>query len=230
MNIKRKTKIILRKVLGKNVREIKKILYKNKFQILSFDIFDTLIIRDTGEPASIFALVDEKVKQMNIGIDNFMQIRVEAEKKIRSINYPYEVTIDDIYDVIRSECNISVETAKYIKELEIHEEFEHCIISDNELLIFYNNIYSCGIKIIFVSDMYLPKEIIKKILNKNGIYNYSCIYLSNQSKYTKKSGLLFRYVLQQEKVEPTKIMHIGDNPLGDYLRAKQYGIKAVLWK
>lgn len=228
--MKNKLKKIFRKIFGKNIVKIKKIIDKNEFQIISFDIFDTLIFRDTGKPESIFALVNDRIRQMNIGLNNFVRIRIEVEKYLRKRKYPYEITIDDIYDEIRIQNNLSAETAELIKEIEIQEECDHCVAQDNGLLEIYNIMCNLGVKVILTSDMYLPIDVIKKILKKNKICNYSRIFLSSQCKNTKKSGLLFQHILLQEQIEAKKVIHIGDNPLGDYLRARQYGLRAVLWK
>ena len=56
-----------------------------------------------------------------------------------------------------------------------------------------------GKKVICVSDMYLPKDVIEKILEKNGYNELSNVYVSSELKITKAHKDLFKYVLEKER-------------------------------
>ena len=58
-------------------------------------------------------------------------------------------------------------------------------------------------KVICTSDMYLPIETIKKIINKNGYY-VEKIYLSSEIGLTKFHKDLYDYVAKDLKIEPSK--------------------------
>ena len=47
---------------------------------------------------------------------------------------------------------------------------------------------------------------------------------------TKRSGNLFRTVLEHEEVEAGKVLHIGDNLISDYLMPKKCGMKSFLYR
>ena len=64
--------------------------------------------------------------------------------------------------------------------------------------------------------MYLPTEVIKQILDKNGFKHIDKIYLSCEVMKTKATGNLYEYVLKEENVEPQNMIHIGDNYKSDY--------------
>ena len=57
-----------------------------------------------------------------------------------------------------------------------------------------------GKKLIFTSDMYLPKDVIQKILDKNGYVDNDKLYLSSEVKLTKARGALYKYVLDDLKL------------------------------
>lgn len=57
-------------------------LIKNK-NVVSFDIFDTLLLRNVAQPIDIFKILDRIVKE-KFNILNFLKKRVEAEKKGQS--------------------------------------------------------------------------------------------------------------------------------------------------
>lgn len=68
-----------------------------------------------------------------------------------------------------------------------------------------------GKKVIFTSDMYLPKDVIQKILDKNGYVQNDKLYLSSEIKLTKARGALYKYVLDDMKLAEKELLHIGDN-------------------
>ena len=59
--------------------------------IISFDIFDTLITRKVYSPEDIFSIIDEHFK-----IKNFKENRIKADSVARE-KLGRDVTIDDIY-------------------------------------------------------------------------------------------------------------------------------------
>ena len=62
------------------------------YDIISFDIFDTLIKRDINKPTDVFELIEEKYN-----IKNYKNMRIKAEKTARDNSNCEEVTLDEIY-------------------------------------------------------------------------------------------------------------------------------------
>ncbi|MCR5775557.1 MAG: HAD-IA family hydrolase [Lachnospiraceae bacterium] len=54
--------------------------------------------------------------------------------------------------------------------------------------------------------------------------------MSSEYGKTKRSGNLFRTVLEHEEVEAGKVLHIGDNLISDYLMPKKCGMKSFLYR
>ncbi len=68
-----------------NLEKLKKEIISDNTQIVSFDIFDTLILRPFWNPIDLFSFMDEYFKditKMKTGMD-FSKLRVEAEKVAR---------------------------------------------------------------------------------------------------------------------------------------------------
>jgi predicted HAD superfamily hydrolase len=80
---------------------------------------------------------------------------------------------------------------------------------------------------VFDTDMYMDSSTIEEILQNCG-YDLADvpIYVSSEYGKTKRSGNLFRTVLEHEEVEASKILHIGDNLISDYLMPKKCGMKS----
>ena len=186
-----------------------------KHDIISFDIFDTLLIRPYVKPTDLFLHIEKLYK-----IKGFYKNRIMAEKLARGKYIDFEeVTLNQIYEEID-------EKYKRFKEIEIELE-ERILTIHKENKKIYDYALSLGKKIIITSDMYLPKKTIEKILIKNNYTNYYKLYLSSELNLTKASGNLYKYIIYDLNVAPSSIMHIGDNFHSDFNNPKLYGIDSV---
>ena len=84
-----------------------------------------------------------------------------------------------------------------------------------------------GKEICFISDMYLPEEIVKEILIKCG-YEKGILFVSSKYQKRKRNGVLFSVV--QEKFHKKSWLHIGDNLCSDVIAARKNGIRGILIK
>ncbi|MBS4763581.1 MAG: HAD-IA family hydrolase [Brachyspira sp.] len=185
-----------------------------KHDIISFDIFDTLLIRPYIKPTDLFLHIEKLYK-----IKGFHKNRIMAEKLARGKYIDYEdITLNQIYEEIDDKY-------KLFKEIEIELE-ERILTIHKENKEIYDYALSLGKKIIIVSDMYLPKEVIEKILIKNNYTNYYKLYLSSDLMLTKASANLYKYIINDLRVKPSTIMHLGDNYHSDFENARLYGIDA----
>ena len=82
-----------------------------------------------------------------------------------------------------------------------------------------------GKKIIVVSDMYLPEQSIRKLLEKNGFTGAERIYVSCEYGKSKADGGLYE-IVKSEWEGKGRIIHVGDNPHSDQAMAKKVGIAA----
>ena len=102
-----------------NYKKIKKNI--NKYDYISFDIFDTLIKRNLSTPTNIFDLVEKLYNEISdIKIKNFKICRINAEKKAINSAYNNEPNIDEIYqnlDINKNKFNV-----KKLKEIETNLE------------------------------------------------------------------------------------------------------------
>ena len=200
------------------------------YEIVSFDIFDTLISRPFFEPKDLFLLLNKKFKQLYPDISvNFGDIRCEAEalcrERFHNENYYEEVTLDEIYDEISSILDVDYKNLTLIKKYEISLELQFCKARRSGKNLFELAKY-VGKKVIITSDIYLPRIVIEGILKENGYKNIDRIYLSCEEKLSKSTSQLYKVVISQENVLPSKILHIGDNYLSDIENARKLGICA----
>ena len=201
---------------------LKQLIDKNN--IISFDIFDTLILRNIFQPTDIFRILAKFAKD-EFDIDNFFQKRVEGEKKARDKVKNSEADFQEIYDEVEKLCGCNIEK---IKQMELQLEMEFSVINPYMMEIWK---YASEQKktIIFISDMYLSSDFIKKLLKKNG-YKVEHLYVSNEYRKNKGSKELYELVGQELNCKKTNWLHIGDNEYSDYKQAKEFGINAYHYK
>lgn len=200
----------------------------------SFDVFDTLITRRTADPKGIFMLM-QKIMQTTRSYnryltENFYELRIGSEELARyykRIKGEYEVTFNDIYQVLANTACISNEQQEELKEIEIKIEYKNVLgISKN--VDFLKQLYAQGEHIVLISDMYLKEEHIRDMLCRiDSVFKDIPLYVSSEYGQTKGNQGLFRIVQKMENVDFSNWTHYGDNQYADIESAKKLGIKAV---
>ncbi len=185
-------------------------------EVVSFDIFDTLILRPYYKPQDVFIHI-ERI----LGLKKFADKRIKAEKRARKLSPHDEITFNEIYQSIGE---------KYKTVESFESEFETRICQQNpEINEAYEYALNLGKRIIFVSDMYLPQGVVEIILDTNGYKSYEHLFLSSTYKQRKATGELYDVVIDKINVSPGKILHIGDNKKNDFENAKVKGLKAIYY-
>lgn len=197
----------------------------DQHDLISFDVYDTALLRNVLYPADIFDIVEIELKGKGIFLSNFKQIRVRAEEKARSNSNKEDIHLNDIYRIISKK--VGVQLSEQIKEIELSLE-ERFTIANSFIKRVYEYARSKRKNIIFISDMYLDKQFIGSLLNKNG---YDCfeLYVSGELGISKASSNMYRYV-KGKLQENQKWLHIGDNYISDYTNARNNGITAYYYR
>ena len=201
--------------------ELDRLLKKlDDYEVVSFDIFDTLLLRNVQRPVDIFKIL-ESIVEKKYNINDFFEMRVNSEMNSRTEKNNYETTLDEIY----KKMPIKDKTVKEeIKKLELKLESDF-LIANPFMQKVYNYCLKNNKKVVCISDMYLPLSFLETILNKNG-YKKVKIYLSCVHQKHKGNGTLYEEVYNTEKFDKTKWIHIGDNYECDYVQAINFGISA----
>ena len=210
------------------LEKIKKEIMNPDIKIVSFDMFDTLILRPFLLPADMFILLNKKFHELfnTSSVVDFGQVRPKSERELRLIKNKekiYEITLDEIYEYIGKTYNLDEKKLNKIKEEELKMELHFCYIRKTGYEL-YELAKSMGKRVILTSDIYLLKDSIIKILEKNG-YSFDAYYVSSELRKTKADGTIFEYIKRKEKTD--KILHIGDNYFSDFVNAEEHGIKAA---
>lgn len=202
-------------------------------KVVSFDIFDTLLSRPTLSPTDVFHILQmQLVLERGEHFSRFADIRSLSEKRAREFAHKKgmgDITIQEIYACLSHLMALSeAETAELVAmELKLEDSL---LKPRKGVADIYHAALSAGKKIIAVSDMYLPEDFLADLLKKNGYDQLHAVWCSSKHRVQKRTGLLYKAVLDdlaKMGVEPSEVLHIGDNFDSDIKGARQYGLQTL---
>lgn len=185
---------------AKKIQEYKKKI--DACKIVSFDIFDTLLCRPYVKPTDLFVHMEKIFNK-----PDFANARINAEKTAFAMPFDGDVTLDMIYKFMPKKF-LSMRDKEM--DFEYTRSIQHPIIKE-----LYDYAVDSGKTIIAVSDMYLPKSLLVKMLHKNKYNKFHEVFISNECGASKRDGTLYDYIIKYMKCNPQDIIHIGDNQTKD---------------
>lgn len=191
--------------------------------VVSFDIFDTLLVRKTLYPTDIFDMVFRAFfDSLKNVISDFVKQRIGCERRLYLTTHP---NIYDIYNEIQKDTRITNEVKNSLIEEEIKIEKSNLIVRKRMVSILR---YALSQKkvVCCTSDMYLTESILRDFLVSKGILGIDRLFISCELGVSKNSGL-FDYV--KKHYAGKKILHIGDNYDADIESANRYKIDSTFW-
>lgn len=192
-----------------------------KYQIISFDVFDTLLKRDVKHPADIFDIMSENIVNSKLA-SNFSTLRQVAEKTARKNSKKKEISLEDIYNNFPDISDVEIQSLIKL-EKDTESRFLHANI---DMLDIFDECVKQGKIIYIISDMYLPSDFIAKILHREGFSGYTQLFVSTDYNAVKSDGSLFELVKCNQNIDASKWIHVGDSYQSDKKAAEANGIKA----
>lgn len=227
-----------------NVRNITKIKKENsveqwasikekvdKASIVSFDVFDTLLVRNLNQPNDLFDYMEPLVaKILNTKLPiPYKQARLEARANVINGTCGEEISLKERYDAISNKYDIDVTLTDEVMNLEL--DLERKILKRREYCIdILKYAKSKGKKVIIVSDIFFTKDFVSEMLSINNINageHYDELFVSSETKLLKHTGNVYPYLLEQLKIKPEDMVHVGDNHHPDIKMAEKHGINSI---
>ena len=250
-------------IRGRDLLEIRKVTYhfpetggvtkgelREKIQraeIVSFDLFDTLIMRQTLYSEDIAEYVDRSLREQGIFIEGFSQRRLESEKELSKLAAP---TLKEIYEnmLAKLACggidrsftedlksksadkNLtgkpkSVDfgdvSAEKLADLEWKIDLRF-IVPREEVCSLFRETVSGGKKVYIVSDTYYSKNQLIELLKKCKITEYADILDSSEYKTGKRQNL---FDLLRDRERERTCLHVGDDIVADVECAHDKGFE-----
>lgn len=178
-----------------------------KHNCISFDVFDTLLTRRVMLPEDVFDIVQKNSSAKGLVIENFKEKRIKAQELLGLSN----PDIYEIYRCLQELYRIEPKLVQGYLTEEIAVE-KKVLVPRKEMLRVYEDCLRMGKRIFLVTDMYIPENILKEILERNGLRGYEGLYLSCSKKQLKLQGLLETY---KSEIKDGNFLHIGDHRIHD---------------
>lgn len=210
------------------------------YDIVTFDIFDTLVHRRLRAPVDVFEAVRQSALQTRIAllnhdiISSFTHDRIRAEAEARELIASAtagegEISFDEIYDRYQKITGCSADVRQMLQSTELALEKRFLFASPRGMAAF-NDLRQKSEKIAFISDMYLPSAWLTQTLEEKGFDGATLIptFVSGEYRKSKHSGALYKEVAQALNVPLSeRWMHVGDNVHADITRAKEHGLSTT---
>lgn len=198
-------------------------------RVLSFDVFDTVLIRVWATPKDVFLDVGRQLKMAKYVVsepEEWCECRQRAESLLRE-GGEVDPTIEAIYCQIGELWSLDDVVLRQALRCEIEAELRSVRVNPmmKELI---DHEHGLGLRVLYLSDMYLPSTVIERMLRACQVWESGDrLYVSCESGATKFNGTLFSYCLDQEKLRPTQVRHFGDHEYSDVLVPRKLGLEAV---
>lgn len=194
------------------------------YDVISFDIFDTLLLRPFSEPAALFYFLE-----MHFSYPDLHRIRREAEDAAREKKGGAggEVTLSEIWSETERMTGIPAERGM---EAEQRLEQKYCLANPYFLPV-VKALRESGRRLIVISDMYLGADFLRDLLERKGLGKFDACFVSSEYRDSKHRGGLYRIVKRkmQDRGAGTSYVHVGDNVRSDYRMARREGFDAFVY-
>ena len=189
----------------------------NEAEAISFDLFDTLVVRNVLYSTDVIEITEGKLEAAGYDIpSDFCTKRISAEKELsRNGKAP---SLYEIYLYFLKDSKLS----QLASDTEYGADFD-LLIQRAHVTAFLILARQLGKKVYITSDTYYSREQICQILQNNEIKDYDELILSSEN-CTSKSGNL--YEILKETAGTNNLLHIGDDVVSDINNAKEHGIRS----
>lgn len=202
--------------------------------VLTMDFFDTMVTRSVAQPTHVFAVMErDLIAESGSSWRGFAVQRVEAEHAARrSAAHDDElrdVTIDEIYAQLATLRPLAHRDRVALIEHERRTE-----ISLVRPVRFGREIVSLarmrGHRVLIVSDNYMPAAHIAEMAQVAGYEWVTAddVMVSCEHSGMKHNGGLWRTVLAALNVDPSTVLHIGDDHTADGAVPQSLGVQTFI--
>lgn len=185
--------------------------------VISFDLFDTLVTRTVWSYTDIFDLLNLRLLNNNTTIPGFSDLRLQSEKELSKETSP---GLSQIYRKLLSCADAGQVDPDMLSLMEWEIDYS-TITAREEMCDLLRELKSKGKKVVITTDSYYSHDQICKILDKAKIYMTDNVIVSCEYG-TLKTQNLFDVI--KELYPHEKILHIGDDSYSDFDKAREHGI------
>lgn len=218
----------------------------NPLQVVSVDLFDTLLLRRLEPEPQRFRDIAARWADLKPCRDGDLtasaifharwQCAKMAYRAAQPIFSVREATILEILRLQLQALRLPVELLPEVLELELAYE-EAALRPNPAVASLCQAARNAGCRVVVASDMYLRAEDLDRLLVRHDLANLiDAIYVSAAIGVTKRSGYLFHHLLRTENAPAGAVLHLGDHYHSDFRIPRLLGIDAhwlprpLLWR
>ena len=209
--------------------------------VVSFDIFDTLLIRRIHDPDLVKLPVARYIAALACArgrVYSWRQVqerrdaierrhRLETAEKFVDHEACYPRFIEELLREVFAEA-YQPQLLDQVTDYELAME-NSMLVPRQEFVTWLPRLRQAGKRLLAISDMYLPADHLQRLLRHAGIADYfTAVFSSADTFLAKASGLAYPLIAEKLQITPSRWLHIGDNPISDGLRAIEAGLAALL--
>ena len=206
-------------------------------RVLSLDVFDTALLRVVRRPVDVFLFLEAPVRrQLGLATLPVAHMRTSAERIARGRQLALagheEVTLAEIYEAFCELAGADPDLHRTaLMELELETE-QRLLYGNAPVLAAARSAARAGIRVVYASDMYLPRAFILDCLRQHGypVDDSATLFLSADRGASKHVGNLYDQMLSELGCAPGEVVHVGDNLHSDHQQARSRGLRAVHWR
>ena len=209
--------------------------------VVSFDLFDTLLIRRTHDPdlvkRPVATFISSLATQQGLdwGWRQVQKQRDEHENALRQhtgqefedyeAHYPtfMQQTLDSIF-ADRSDQSLLQKVTEYELKME-----NAMLVPRKEIVDWLVELAELGKRIFVLSDIYLPAGHLRILLEHADLLEHVESVISSADSYlAKASGRTYPMLAEKFGLVADQWLHVGDNPISDGFRPHDFGCHALV--
>jgi FMN phosphatase YigB (HAD superfamily) len=194
--------------------------------LVSFDLFDTLVSRPARRPDAVLKLVEHRIATEEGRPVPLFAERRAAENRVRARKHHQgDVNLSEIYAELAADGTIPRDVVERAHALETRIDLG-ALRPRTEVIAILKAAHERGQRVVLMTDTYYEEADIRAILRDIGVADlFAAIYVSNAVGARKDRGDLWGHVETAEAVPRTRWLHVGDNEQSDIQAACDRGIR-----
>ena len=153
----------------------------DRYQVISFNIFDTLVMYRVLEEADVYQLIANKLRETSFNELDFVRWRKQVERELKLIN---RYTLNKTYELLQRKLQLTDRDTDFLLETE-KEVRRNILIPRQDMVDVLNYAKKNGKKVLLIENNFLPEEYIEDLLNLCGVEGYDKILISSSDDYSK---------------------------------------------
>jgi FMN phosphatase YigB (HAD superfamily) len=187
------------------------------FEVVSFDVFDTVLRREFTEPDYAKLKVGKVLTEqgMVVNAQAFVTIRNGVEGDIRKAkSFKGDVSIVEVYAALAERFDWDSEQHHTIMALEFDFDLQQVKAKDEMVNLVYQ-LSDLGREIWFITDTYYTHTQMETMLGKIGISLAYKLFVSSELGLRKDSGTMWHFIKNELTTYQLSHIHVGDNVRSD---------------